>query len=58
MNLDGSHKIIGLSPLLIFSLLALCLRAIFFREIKVEGEIRTLAQLFALEHHKNKEEEN
>ena len=27
-------------------------------EIKVEGEIRTLAQLFALEHHKNKEEEN
>ncbi|CHY47341.1 hypothetical protein SK177_004832 [Salmonella enterica] len=30
MNLDGSHKIIGLSPLLIFSLLALCLRAIFF----------------------------
>ncbi|EOC1353330.1 hypothetical protein ACI096_004394 [Cronobacter dublinensis] len=27
-------------------------------EIKVEGEIRTLAQLFALEHQKNKEEEN
>lgn len=27
-------------------------------EIKVEGEIRTLAQLFAIEHHKNKEEEN
>lgn len=33
-------------------------REILSGEIKVEGEIRTLAQLFALEHHKNKEEEN
>ena len=30
MNQDGSHKIIGLSPPLIFRLLALCLRTIFF----------------------------